>query len=157
MLARYRAFLLLSTAVVAVDWIVWWLAAHYLTDTIYNPFVPPLAIIFLLALVYPLLIAVLDSRAAVLGCALSFGGTCANTLGSMAFGPAADYVPLPFVHGRWECNLADLCIAAGTLVMLVALALYAQTHYRLRLRLRLPRKRVSFRPHELSFYEWGGH
>ena len=142
---RLRDFLFIACVVVCVDWGMWWVAQHHLSNTIYNASVPTLAIVFLLAVVDSWLLLLLKGRVLVIGCALSFGGVFANTVGGTAFGPVADYIPVPLLRG-WECNLADIAISSGSVCILLALCFSARTLTQ--------SKRVSVSK-TLTFSEWG--
>jgi lipoprotein signal peptidase len=93
---------------------MWWVASHYLPNTIYNHRLPSVWIVIIQIMSVPLLLALIDGEMIVVGAALSFGGAFANTVGGMAFGAVADYIPVPTQSG-WECNLADIFILSGFL------------------------------------------
>ncbi len=71
------------------------------------------------------------SRGIVLGAGIAAGGALATFVSGLAWGG----VPDPLVHGGIAFNLADVAIAAGDALLLVAAVVYAWTN---RARLREP-------------------
>jgi lipoprotein signal peptidase len=71
------------------------------------------------------------SRGIVLGAGIAAGGALATFVSGLAWGG----VPDPLVHGGIAFNLADVAIAAGDALLLVAALLHAWTN---RARLREP-------------------
>jgi lipoprotein signal peptidase len=74
---------------------------------------------------------ILDRPSATIGSALSLGGVCANIFSRRLFGPVPDYIPEPFRAG-WHCNLADISIVTGTVLLMFSLYVYLRDNRRTR-------------------------
>jgi hypothetical protein len=126
-------FALIVCVVICFDWSSSWLAQRSLGDVIYNPRPPSLLLLFIFIFGFPLIIlrsgGRFSDRLGIIGAAMCCGGSMANFISRIAFGPVPDFIPISFLATRYECDPADLAIWSGALVVIVALAISAREQY----------------------------
>jgi lipoprotein signal peptidase len=129
--SRVRSLALITSLVIETDWTLKYLASHHMGNTLYNPAQPSLLLLAVLLPGCVFATLVLDRPSATIGSALSLGGVCANIFSRRLFGPVPDYIPEPFRAG-WHCNLADISIVTGTVLLMFSLYVYLRDNRRAR-------------------------
>jgi len=118
--ARMWPLLLVTPLIVAVAFFVQ-VQARAFPEVIYNPATPSWGIEVPLIFVAIYAVWRANSILVTLGFAFSVGGFAANCLTHYLFGPVADYIPVPLLPGGAECNIADLCLTTGAILLITTL------------------------------------
>jgi len=121
-ISRVWPLLVISPLIVAVDFFVQ-VHAQSFSNVIYNPVGPSWKVEVLLICAGLYAVYRLNYRLVTWGFAFAIGGYAANCLAHLIYGPVADYIPTPFLHGGWEFNVADTCLSIGAVLMILSLIL----------------------------------